>query len=301
MENTGLTVTGTNTNISTELQTIALSEDISNIITRNNTPRVFDDAKISKIANFMPEIHRATTSFGRSNSQTTMKLMSLTMLQGSGSPIHHLKQILAESEKRKGALSENLKKIRDENIEIAKLETNGSPDSLIKASDLKQKHADGLVYIEGALKDLAGLQDVYQQIKEGNNIPDNWDEKDFEEEEPKHHVRMAFQLLYRDIIMTGRANVATLEYLAQFGVHAQMAIFLVNSYIKTTEANIADAISRNQFIKGNDLEVFLDQMAEQFKYEHKDVLTRMGIKSLITEDILYKDAGREEERLKITN
>tara|TARA_Y100000389_G_scaffold203741_1_gene253257 strand:- start:16 stop:327 length:312 start_codon:yes stop_codon:yes gene_type:complete len=61
----------------------------------------------ARVAEKLPMIDQATRAFDRQNSQTTINMMTLTMLNGH-SPMRMLRQITAEVEKRKMALSEGL-------------------------------------------------------------------------------------------------------------------------------------------------------------------------------------------------
>jgi hypothetical protein len=57
----------------------------------------------ARVAEKLPMIDQATRAFDRQNSQTTINMMTLTMLNGH-SPMRMLRQITAEVEKRKMAL-----------------------------------------------------------------------------------------------------------------------------------------------------------------------------------------------------
>ena len=62
-------------------------------------------AAVEKVSQYLPELDEKTKAFGSQNSQTTITMMTLPMLAGH-SPYRMLRQILAEVEKRKGALTE---------------------------------------------------------------------------------------------------------------------------------------------------------------------------------------------------
>jgi hypothetical protein len=153
-----------------------------------------------------------------------------------------------------------------------------------------------MLYIEGALKDIASFQDAYKQIKEANNIPDNWDEKDMEEAEVHFHVRRAFELLYRDIMVHGKIGMGTIEYMAQFGIHPQTATTYVKMYIQETESMIQ---KEKKLPNLESLDDFLDRMAELFKNEYKLTLSKMGIDpdNYIIDFAQYLDNKRQEQRL----
>lgn len=114
--------------------------------------------------------------------------------------------------------------------------------------------------INGSLKDIATLIDAYESIKEKNNI-DEWDEKSFEDEEKTHHVRRGFELLYRNIIQMGRPHESSIEYLQQYGVHIQIALAEVMSYINS----VNDAIKEGAMITASNMEDFFDMMAKKYK------------------------------------
>ena len=52
-----------------------------------------NEAAVQKVSQYLPELIEKTKSFGSSNSQTTLAMMSLTML-GGHSPYRMLRQIL---------------------------------------------------------------------------------------------------------------------------------------------------------------------------------------------------------------
>ena len=53
-------------------------------------------AAVAKVNEFLPEIEEKTRAFDRNNSQTTLGLMTLTMLNGQ-SPMRMMRQVMAET------------------------------------------------------------------------------------------------------------------------------------------------------------------------------------------------------------
>ncbi len=285
---------------------------------------IFTDDKIAKIADMMPEINRATRTLGRKNTQATNKLMTLTMLNDV-SGYRMLRQCLAEIEVKRSALKENRFKIlkdrirlekfqyekdyleaeqkevtlmiadipdqsgTEHDIRIAKKESNDIRFKImnynIKIEELASKISDSMLYIEGCLKDIASFQSSYEQIRKNNNIPENWDEKDAEEAEVRHHVRLAFLHGYRDIMSGGRLGMGTLEYLQQFGIHPHTATKIITDYINYT----FDSMAENDIPNYDDLNNFLDTMEDKFKDEHKKVLERIGIDDLHDNWFMYRE------------
>jgi len=276
--------------------------------------KIFDDKKLAKLAENMPEINRAVNVFGRQNSQATGKLMSLHMI--SQSPYRRLKQCLAKIERKRGALKENIFRLRRERIEMDRLvhkrsqleEELSLPDESSDVFELELRIAelnidieekaaniaDSNIYIEGALKEIGMYQDAYNEIKESYNISDNWDEEDFEKCEVEEHVKTAFLHAIRDFEMTGRLNVGTHEYLEQYGVNPNTACRLVQGYL--SNVNSHTNVQEGRFANINILYDFLDQMYELFKDEYKHAMKRIGLKKLISEDYLYLDGNLDPSR-----
>ena len=217
----------------------------------------------ARVAEMLPEIDQATRAFDRNNSATTLSMMTLTMLNGH-SPMRMLRQITAEVEKRKMALAEAQVGHAKQRVKILELEEE---DDIVSEAELKAAR-HGLTMMEhkinGSIKDIAVLIDSYENIKENFDI-DEWDEEAFEREEKRHHVRRGFELMYRNLMDGGRASTATIEYMQQYGVHPQVAMTEVSGYLQYT----ADRIKQHILPHSNDLEEFLDQMADKY-YKNAD-------------------------------
>jgi len=259
-------------------------ETIGFAIQSNN----INEAAVQKVSQYLPELIEKTKSFGSNNSQTTLSMMSLTML-GGHSPYRMLRQILAEVEKRKRALA-------DAQIGHAKLlrdlkRWEGRTETIIaakyRAACVEQEEMENK--INGTFKDIATLIDAYNSIKEKQGIPDEWDEESFENEEKKHHVRRCFEMMYRNLLNTGKMALSTLEYMQQFGVHPQICEKEVAGYIAYTE----DRIAEGSIIHSNDLEEFLDEMGEKYKEAADKTSERLfGKKDFANKDFMYKAVVR---------
>lgn len=253
----------------------------------------FDEKKLACIASAMPEINRATRTLGRKNTQTTGKLMTLTMLADT-SPFRVIRQCLAQIETKRAAVKENRFKLLRDKVNLQKLKEDILNEGLtnyelqlleIDIEELTSKINDTFLYIEGALKDIALYQSVYAEVRESKNISENWDEEDAEKEEVQHHLRMAFLHAYRDILSHGALGMGTLEYLQQFGVHPHVAKAIVEGYIVSCNNNLKDG----DIMDYEDLETFLDGVVNEFKDEYKKVLNRLGLKSLYETWYMYKE------------
>ena len=215
-------------------------------------------AAVAKVNKHLPELAEKTRAFDRQNSQTTISLMTLTMMTGQ-SPFRMMRQVMAEVEKRKMALAEAQVSHAELLVELAELEFKTDPVSIAKFRQ-KSFSLDMMESkINGSFKDIATMIDAYENIKATNNI-DEWDEATFEAEEKKHHVRRGFELMYRNLLDGGRAQTATIEYTAQYGVHPQVALKECRIYLDS----VSEAIDKGIVLHANHLEDFLDEMASKY-------------------------------------
>jgi len=260
---------------------IVKQETIGFAIRSNN----INEKAVEKVTQYLPELNEKTKAFGSSNTQTTITMMTLTMLGGQ-STYRMLRQILAEVETRKNALSEsqvrhaklvreieNLEDKTDDPVEAAKYRK-----ACVSITVLEQK-------INGSFADIAILIDAYNNIKEKYGISDEWDEESFEKDEKRHHVRRCFEMMYRNLLDTGRINTATIEYMQQFGVHPQICQKECSGYIAYTD----DRIMQGETLHANDLEDFLDEMGEKY-WEGADKTSErlFGKKDFTNKDFMYK-------------
>tara|TARA_R110000772_G_scaffold23658_2_gene63174 strand:+ start:214 stop:1023 length:810 start_codon:yes stop_codon:yes gene_type:complete len=240
------------------LSNLAKLPDITFSLPALSSDRV-NAAAVAKVNKHLPELAEKTRAFDRQNSQTTISLMTLTMMTGH-SPYRIMRQIMAEVEKRKMALAEAQVSHAKLLVKLERLENKDDPVSIAKfrqnsfALDMMESK------VNGAFKDIATMIDAYENIKAKNGI-DDWDEEAFEAEEKKHHVRRGFELMYRNLLENGRAATATIEYTAQYGVHPQVVLKECSIYLNS----VSEAIERGMVFHSNHLEDFLDEMAEKYK------------------------------------
>ena len=241
---------------------------------------------VALVNEYLPELDEKTKFFDRNNSQSTLAMMSLTMLNGH-SPMRMMRQVLAETEKRKMALAEaqvsHAKALR--NIEKLQDKLFNDPDNNVLSAKLRAAFV-GIEMMEskinGSFKDIATLINAYNNLKEDHGVED-WSEEEFEESEKRHHVRRGFELMYRNLMDGGRASTATIEYMQQYGVHPQVGLREVQGYIKV----VNDMISSKQIPHSNHLEDFLDEMADKY-YKETDKTTQriFGKDNIISPEIM---------------
>ena len=241
---------------------------------------------VAIVNEYLPELDEKTKFFDRNNSQSTLAMMSLTMLNGH-SPMRMMRQVLAETEKRKMALAEaqvsHAKALR--NIEKLQDKLFNDPDNNVLSAKLRAAFV-GIEMMEskinGSFKDIATLINAYNNLKEAHGVED-WSEEEFEESEKRHHVRRGFELMYRNLMDGGRASTATIEYMQQYGVHPQVGFTEVQGYIKL----VNDMINSKQIPHSNHLEDFLDEMADKY-YKETDKTTQriFGKDNIISSEIM---------------
>ena len=239
------------------------------------------DEKLELIAAKMPEIDRANHTAGRSQTQTTNQLMSLTMM--TDSPYRRLRQCLSQIERKRSALEESYFKMKKKAILIKQWYEKGDEMSVVKAQEAEAQAFRQKDYIDGALKEIATFQCSYDEIRESHNIPEKWDERDAEIAEIDHHIKQAFRQAHRDVVQTGSITGGNMEYMEQYGIHIQIATKIIRDYVASEDK----MISEGKMPTVEHLYAFLDSMAVQFNDAHKLVMKRIGIKELIKEDFLY--------------
>ena len=263
-------------------ETKLLKQDTIGFAIQSNN---INEKAVEKVTQYLPELDTKTKAFGSQNSQTTISMMTLTMLGGQ-SPFRMLRQILAEVEKRKGALSESQVSHAKLVREIKKLEDQ--TDDPVQAAKYRKACVNITTLegkINGSFADIATLIDAYNNIKETNGISDEWDEESFENAEKQHHVRRCFEMMYRNLLDGGRVSTSTIEYMQQFGVHPQICQKEVAGYV----AYCDDRIAAGEILHANDLEEFLDEMGEKY-WEGADKTSErlFGKKDFANKDFMYK-------------
>ena len=250
------------------------------------TNGVINKNAVAKVNEFLPELDSKTKYFDRNNTQTTLSMMSITMLNGQ-SPMRMMRQVMAEVEKRKLALAEAQVSHAEQLESIKQLEQqiDEDPDNNVLQAKLRLAYVSITTLeskINGSFKDIATLIDSHNAIKEKNGI-DEWDEEAFEREEKRHHVRRGFELMYRNLMDGGRASTSTIEYMQQYGVHPQLGLAEVQASLNYA----TDQLRNNVKLHSNDLEEFLDQMADKY-YEAADITSERiyGKKDIFNTDYM---------------
>lgn len=171
--------------------------------------------------------------WNRSHSQWDWKHINLSY----HSEFKNVRQIAAEINRKKQALDEaKWKHVRNE-IKLKKIEeklNSGTLDYWKEVElrvDLAEKHeqmATGSTYIEGAMKDILALNELYDQMKDKF---DGFTETDFELEESKSHLKRSLVQCIRDVRQTGSITKGEQEYLEQIGVNPSKMLGKIREYV----------------------------------------------------------------------
>ena len=235
-----------------EEKSLVISESIVNDLIPNTT---LSQESLTKICDRLPELHRAKTAVGRKNSQTTSTLMTMTML--ADSPYRQMKQCLSQIDNKR-----NRVKAEEARVGIEQMRTSA----------------------ENAMKEIGMYQDIYDEIRTSHGIPVDWDEEDFESSEIENAIRMGFRQAIQNLMSSDRIAISTVEYWEQFGIHPMVGEKLTRDYM----ASVNQEITAGKLPSVQSMHIFLDQMVETFKDEHKHSLKRIGVDAIVNHAYIYK-------------
>lgn len=233
------------------------------------------ESKITAFTNSVPQLNHSKKMFGRTNSQYTSQLMSLTML-GDG-PFHFMKQCMAQIDRKKGALRESYFRMKKNAYKIKQWEEKGDEYSLILAEEAKLGLVESQDAIEHAMREIKMYQEAYDEISESYGIDDSWDEADFLKLEEENHIRMAFRLAVRRLMEQNSIDRATSEYMESNGIHPMAGERLARQYCD----EVKQILDEGKAPPIKHFHHFLDRMVELFKGSYQDTMERVGIKKLI--------------------
>ena len=232
--------------------------------------------QIEKIESRLPELYRAKSIIGKSHSQTSYALQTLSMIDDS--PMSRMKQCLSQIEHKYQAVKDAYFNIEEMKLEIKKLEKK---KPLTEADILKiRKIGSSIDSIQTAmgnsLREIGTFQDMYESIRKSNNIPEVWTEDDFEKQEIANLLRRSFRIGIQSLSNGRSVSIAAVEFWEQIGIHPQSAEAHCRNYLQQVNDIIKDG-------KEPDVRVmyeFLDGMAEKFKDSYKFAMDRIGLKEL---------------------
>jgi hypothetical protein len=258
---------------------LIISNEVVNDLVKSTS---ISSKALTKICDRLPELERAKSAVGRTNSQTTSTLMTMTML--ADSPYRQMKQCLAQIDSKRNALIEAHFNVKKNQVKIKKWEESDNELDQIKAEEAKVGMEQMKSSVDNAMREIGLYQDIYDKIRDANKIPEDWDEEDFESSEIANAIRMGFRQAIQNLMSSDRIAVSTVEYWEQFGIHPMVGEKLTRDYMHSVRAEI----DSGKFPSVQSMHMFLEQMVETFKNEHQHSLKRMGLEKIVNDDYVYK-------------
>lgn len=224
--------------------------------------------------------------WNRSHTQWMWKHLNLSYLD----PHKNMRQIAAEVARKRQALNEaKWNQIKTE-VKIKKIEEQLSvPENLdywtevdlnIKLAENREKLAEGVSYVEGAMKDILALNDLFEQLK---NKTDTFNELDIEKEESKAHIKRSIIQCIRDVRQSGSISKGEQEYLEQIGVNPTKMLMKIKDYVQEEARQTSwDVTILHEFV-----EKAASELIDNFKVDQIR-LALMGFDSKPLESITYQ-------------
>lgn len=248
-----------------------------------NTSLLVNSTKVDKAIQNVEELQNI---WNHSHSQWTWKHLNLSY----HSPYKNMRQIAAEMAKKKAALNEAKWKHVEAEIKIRKTEEELQKEGLeywrevelkVKLTKMKESLAEGTSYIEGAMKDVLVLNELYEQLKEKVS---GFSEYDIEKEETKSHLKRSIVQCIRDVRQFGSISKGEQEYVEQIGVNPMKLQSVLRAYVENE--------SKQETWDVSGLYEFVDKLADELADVYKVDVARMklqGFDSNPIEDFSYSN------------
>lgn len=189
-------------------------------------------ANVEKAETALAEMEPLGKIWNHSHSQWMWRHLNLS----SFSPIKNLRQISAEITKKKSALDQTKYKYYKKQIAIEKIkqlldESEEGLDRIqlqVRKAEMESNLTGAQRLIDGALKDILTLHDLYNQIKKQTG---EVTEADAEAVESLAHLQRSIQQCLRDVRQFGAITKGEQEYLEQIGVNPSKMQDTLRSYV----------------------------------------------------------------------
>lgn len=219
----------------------------------NNTPSFGGNTlpqNIEKAETALKDMDSIQQIWNHSHSQWTWKHLNLEYL----SPMKNMRQVSAEISNKRLAFEEAKFKYLEEQVKIEKLnrKLEQSDDELVKAElqikiakyqhNLKEKRR----MIDGALKDILTLHDLYNQLKEKLG---DITEEDVEREEVYAHLQRSIVQCIRDVRINGAITKGEQQYLEQIGVNPSKMQEVIRAFVSQEKTGEWSTNTLNDFVR----------------------------------------------------
>jgi hypothetical protein len=244
-----------------------------------------------KVDYALANVGELQTIWNHSHTQWMWKHLNLSWHE----PMRNMRQIAAETSRKKSALNEakwrqveseiKIRKIEDElqkGMEEGTIDYWREVELKVKLAKLKEGIAEGVVVIEGAMKDVLVLNELYEQLKQ--KVSD-FSEADVEKEETKSHLKRALVQSIRDVRMTGSITKAEQEYIEQIGINPMKLQGLLRAYVENeSKSDSWDVSGLYEFV-----DKLTDELVDTYKVDEK----RMALQGFSTD--IFKDFAQSEK------
>lgn len=276
-----------------------------------------NDDRMREISERMDEINRGLNAFGKTNTQ----FVSLGLTLSEATPERNIRQIHAQLETKRGALSESqfrllkqqndlkrkmLRKqeIIDTPVGDGKKYTTEEYKELdieridIDIEEIKSKMVDGRVHLEQAIKEIGMYQDAYDDIVEHFGLKD-WDEIDMEKADVDYNLRRCFYQSLRSCRQVGYINEPNQEWLEQLGINPSFVQFEMRAFLDAEHKVMQEIMEKKEGF-GDDMtqvEIFVDHLVQKYINAPIAQIKKRGMKTHLYDKWLFKDNNQELKRL----
>lgn len=276
-----------------------------------------DDERMHQISERMDEFNRGLNAFGKTNTQ----FVSLGLTLSEATPHRNIRQIHAQLETKRGALSESQfrllkqqndlkrkmlrrKEIMDAPVGEGKKYLSEEYKELdveridIDIEEIKSKMVDGRVHIEQAIKEIGMYQDAYDDIVEHFGLED-WDEVDMEKADVDYNLRRCFFQSLRSCRQVGYINEPNQEWLEQLGINPSFVQYEMRLFLDSEQNAMKEMMDKGDGF-GDDMtevEKFVDHMVSKYINAPTLQIQKRGMKTHMYDKWVFKDEKQENKRL----
>jgi hypothetical protein len=222
------------------------------------------------------------------------------------SPIQNIRQLAAEIQKKRGAINSakwgQLKgeiaiRRMEERLEAGDLHPQKELELRMSLAQSKEAMADGMAYIEGAMKDILELGDLHQQLIEKHGPVT---ETMVEEEETKTHLKRSLVQCLRDVRQQGTISKGEQEYLEQIGANVSKVQAEMQNYVAGDKSDDAPWDSSGLFTFIDDLtEILVKANVAEKRMEHLGLEEKVNVENTYTynvgDHLISDKTGSEED------
>jgi hypothetical protein len=224
------------------------------------------------------------------------------------SPIQNIRQLAAEIQKKRGAINSakwgQLKgeiaiRRMEERLQSSDLHPQKELELAMSLAQAKEAMADGMAYIEGAMKDVLELGDLHQQMIDMHGPIT---ETMVEEEETKTHLKRSLVQCLRDVRQTGTISKGEQEYLEQIGANVSKVQAEMQKYAVWEKSDDAPWDSSGLFTFIDELtEILIKANVAEKRMEHLGLEEKVNVENTYTYNVgdhmISDKTGSEEDGL----